>query len=261
MADRPSDGGPIAVLHVDDEPDAVELTATFLEREDGRLAVHGVTSAEEGLAILDRESIDCVVSDFRMPGTNGLEFLDLVRQGHPDLPFVLFTGQGSEEIAAEAITAGVDEYLQKQPGRGQYAVLANRITNLVDQHRLERALERTRRRFEKLIEHSLEVIPVIDPNGIIDYVSPSARRVLGYYPAELEGKNAFDYVHEDDREQAMARFAEAVDHPESFPEVQYRFKHADGPWVRLHGRAKNLIDDPDVGGIVSYNRPAALDDG
>ena len=258
MADPADDADRIAVLHLDDEPDAVELSATFLEREDGRLAVHGVTSAEEALAVLDRESIDCVVSDFRMPGTSGLEFLEAVRERHGDLPFVLFTGQGSEEIAAEAITAGVDEYLQKQPGRGQYAVLANRVANLVDQHRLARELERTRRRFEKLIEHAVEVIPVLDPNGVIEYVSPSARRVLGYDPEDLVGENAFELVHPDDREDTLARFLETVEEPGRFPDVEFRFKHADGSWVQLYGRAKNLLDDPDVGGIVSYNR--AVDD-
>ena len=245
---------PIEVLHVDDEPDNLFLTAEFLAREGEHFEVHTATSAAEGLDVLEAEPIECVVSDYRMPGTNGLEFLTAVRESHPDLPFVLFTGQGSEEIAAEAITAGVSEYLQKRPGSGQYAVLANRIENLVAQYRLSGELARTRRRFEKLIEHSVEVIPVLDADGVITYVSPSARSVLGYEPEELVGENAFEYVHPDDVERVVARFAETVEDPECFPDVEYRFRAGDGSWVRLHGRAKNLLADPDVEGIVSYNR-------
>ena len=105
------------VLHVDDEPNILDLTATFLEREGENIAVETATSATEGLDRLtegDFESgvpFDCIVSDYDMPGMNGLEFLEAVREEHPDLPFILFTGEGSEEIASEAITAGVSDYL------------------------------------------------------------------------------------------------------------------------------------------------------
>jgi DNA-binding NtrC family response regulator len=60
-----------------------------------------------------------------------LEFLDRLRQHRSELPFILFTGKGNEEIASEAITAGVTDYLQKETGTDQYRVLANRIHNSV----------------------------------------------------------------------------------------------------------------------------------
>jgi len=124
----------IRVLHVDDEVDVADLTATFLER-DGGLSVETATSASEGLDRLAAEDIDCVVSDFDMPEMDGIEFLEAVRETDPDLPFVLFTGQGNEEIASEAISAGVTDYLQKQTGTEQYELLANRIRNAVSQYR------------------------------------------------------------------------------------------------------------------------------
>jgi DNA-binding NtrC family response regulator len=54
-----------------------------------------------------------------MPGVDGLEFLASVREEYPDLPFILFTGKGSEEIASEAISRGVTDYLQKETGTDQ----------------------------------------------------------------------------------------------------------------------------------------------
>ena len=251
-ADGPDD--PIVVLHVDDEPDILELTAEFLRMENDAFELRSETSAEAGLAVIEEVDVDCVVSDYRMPGTDGLEFLSQVRDAHPDLPFVLFTGQGSEEIAADAISAGVTDYLQKGTELSQYTVLANRIENAAAQYRTERELARTRRGYEKLIEHSAEVIPILDETGEVQYVTPSVRRVLGYEPEEVVGDNAFDYIHPDDVDRAAERFAESLEDPDSFPDVEYRFRHADGSWVHLYGRAINLLDDPDVGGIVSYNR-------
>ncbi len=128
----------LLVLVVDDEPDVVELTASMLESESARITTATATSASDGLDHLSSRDVDCVVSDFDMPETNGLEFLDAVREAHPALPFILFTGKGSEEIASEAIARGVSDYLQKDIGSDQYTLLANRVHNAVSQYRAER---------------------------------------------------------------------------------------------------------------------------
>lgn len=93
----------ITVLHIDDEPDLVDLAATFLEKEDPRLNVIPITSPEEGLERLAETTVDCVVSDYDMPGQSGLDLLRGIRKTDPDLPFILFTGKGSEEIAIVAV--------------------------------------------------------------------------------------------------------------------------------------------------------------
>ncbi|MFB6300422.1 MAG: PAS domain S-box protein [Halobacteriales archaeon] len=131
----------INVLHVDDDPDFIDLAATYLEREDERIRVHPVTDPKEGFAVLDDQPIDCIVSDYDMSQIDGIEFLETVRETYPDLPFILYTGKGSEEVASDAISAGVSDYLQKEGGTDQYEVLANRITNLVNQHRAEAKVE------------------------------------------------------------------------------------------------------------------------
>jgi PAS domain S-box-containing protein len=128
----------VRVLHVDDDADFASLTAAYLGTVDDGLEVVTASSAADGLdhlAATDR--FDCVVSDYDMPETNGLEFLDAVRDSHPNLPFIFFTGKGSEEIASEAIARGATDYLQKGGGRDRYELLANRIRNAVDQYRSE----------------------------------------------------------------------------------------------------------------------------
>lgn len=146
----------IRILHVDDEPEIAEMTATFLEREDDRFAVETGTSASEGLAHLAKSDFDCIISDHDMPEQNGIEFLESVREEYPNLPFILYTGKGSEKIASSAISVGATDYLQKQSGTSQYTVLANRIRNAVEQyhvnHERHRRQERQKRQGDALLE-------------------------------------------------------------------------------------------------------------
>jgi len=130
-------GASIRTLHVDDEPSVADTTAAFLQREDDRLHIETALSASDGLARLADATFDCVISDYDMPKTNGIEFLETVRQKYPALPFILYTGKGSEEVASEAIAAGASDYLQKERGTGQYAVLATRIITLVERARAQ----------------------------------------------------------------------------------------------------------------------------
>jgi len=190
----------IRVLHVDDEPDLTDLAATFLEREDDRISVQTATSPEEGLSILTDTHIDCLVSDYDMPRTNGIEFLEIVREQYPNLPFILYTGKGSEEIASDAISAGVTDYLQKGRGSSQYTVLANRITNAVEQYRSKQAVTESKKRLSLFFEQS--------PLGVIEWnedfrftrVNEMAQKILGYTEAELLGDSWERIVPESDHQ-------------------------------------------------------------
>ena len=132
----------IRVLHVDDEPSFTDLTATFLEQSDDQFAVETATSAEEGRKKISDRPPHCVVSDYDMPGTDGIEFLQKFREEHSNIPFILFTARGSETVASEAISAGVTGYLQKKSGSEQYELLGNRIKNAVYAQREARRADR-----------------------------------------------------------------------------------------------------------------------
>lgn len=142
---------PITVLIVDNEPGFADLAGEMLERQRDAIVAETATNAEEALAAIDERPIDCIVSDYEMPTLTGLELLERVRANDPDLPFILFTGRGSEEIASEAIAAGVTQYLQKESGEEQYALLANQITNAVSQYRTETELRESERRYERTL--------------------------------------------------------------------------------------------------------------
>jgi DNA-binding NtrC family response regulator len=101
---------------VDDEETFLSLTATALERESDRIRVESVDRVVDGLARVADWGVDGVVSDYQVPERNGIEFLSSVRQTHPDLPFVLFTGKGSETVGSAAVSTGVTDYLRIPTG-------------------------------------------------------------------------------------------------------------------------------------------------
>ena len=128
------------LLCVDDEANFLDLTTTHLQRNLPAATIHTATRVDDALDIIETKPIVCIVSDYEMPEQDGLEFLDTVRELHADLPFILFTGKGSEEIASEAISAGVTDYLQKR-GPEQYDRLAARIRHAVAEYQTEHKLQ------------------------------------------------------------------------------------------------------------------------
>jgi PAS domain S-box-containing protein len=190
----------ISVLHVDDEPDFADLAADMLEREDDRFAVASATSASVGLERLAVDDFDCIVSDYDMPGQNGIEFLEQVRDEFPDLPFILYTGKGSEEVASDAISAGVTDYLQKGSGTSQYAVLANRIRNAVENYYAQIELADREQRLNLFFEQS--PLGVIEWNENFDVVrmNDAVEEILEYAEDNLAGRSWEAIVPESDRD-------------------------------------------------------------
>ena len=215
-------GEAIEILHVDDEPDFAELTASFLERDDDRLTVRTATRADDGLALLAEHDIDGIVSDYEMPGRNGVEFLKTVREEYPELPFILFTGKGSEEVASEAISAGVTDYLQKGTGTEQYALLANRILNAIEASRNRHH----RRLFQNAVEAAGHSIYITDQQGTIEYVNPAFEETTGYTAAEAIGRTP--------------RMLKSGEHDRAFYEELWETILAGDTW---HGEVTNTTKD------------------
>jgi PAS domain S-box-containing protein len=131
---------PIDVLLVDDEPSVAEVTVEFLERQADPLNVAVEVDSTNALDRIENEGFDCIISDYDMPEMNGLELLEAVRKECPDLPFILYTGKGSEDVASRAISAGVTDYVQKQRDPSQYELLIQRIRTAVHSRRVDSKL-------------------------------------------------------------------------------------------------------------------------
>ena len=233
--------GTIRLLHVDDDADMAELTATYLQRENDAFVVETETDPHVALDRL-ADDLDAIICDYEMPDMDGLEFLQEVRDEYPDLPFVLFTGQGSEEIASEAISAGVTDYLQKGYGPDVYAVLANRIENAVEQHRSKVALADSQKRLSLFIERS--------PLGVIEWndqfeirrVNEAAETILGYAESELLGESWTQLVPESDQESVKRVLSRLTERQGGYHNVNENVR-ADGARITCEWHNRVISDD------------------
>jgi PAS domain S-box-containing protein len=124
----------IEILHVDDDPKFLSVVADLLEAADSRITVTSAETPSEGIEQITTVAPDCVLTDYKLPGQTGIEFLQTVRESNPALPVILLTGKGNEDVASKAITAGATDYLQKKTALNHEQVLINRIFNVVEQH-------------------------------------------------------------------------------------------------------------------------------
>ncbi|ELZ51987.1 multi-sensor signal transduction histidine kinase [Halorubrum distributum JCM 9100] len=178
-ASGPTEGA-TRVLFVDDEPGAADLAATHVERLVDGIETITRTSPDEALDAVRSERVDCVVSDFDMPGADGLELLESVRELGPGIPFVLFTGKGSEEIASEAISAGVTDYLQKGAGRDRYEMLANSVANALGRRRAERDLREVNAKVTAIHEFATALASVTEVSTVFERTVDAAEEILEF---------------------------------------------------------------------------------
>jgi PAS domain S-box-containing protein len=121
---------------------------------------------------------------------------------------------------------------------------------IIERKKVEQALACSERRFRSLIENSTDAIALIDPRGQILYASASNQKMLGYEAPDMTGKNAFDLVHPDDREELVTAIGALVRAEQAAITKTFLFRHKDGSWRWVEGTAHSMLEEPSVAGIV-----------
>jgi PAS domain S-box-containing protein len=183
----------IRLLHVDDEEFQLDSVKAFLNVFDPLIDIVSITSPIEALKILEEEYFDCIISDFKMPEMNGIEFSKRIRINR-SLPIILYTGQGSEEVAEAAFRAGINDYTKKEMDPSHYHVLAKKIRDAVEKRRIEEL-------YIRVVEDSREAIAIIVNDKIV-YANTALAELLGEKKSgDIVGKKFLDLLQPQDREE------------------------------------------------------------
>ena len=157
----------ISVLFVDDELVLLDIGRLFLERA-GDFVVTGSDSGQKAVTLLSKNTYDVIIADFEMPGMNGIDLLKIVRDKYGDIPFILFTGRGREDVARDAINIGADFYVQKGGDpRIQFEDIAHKVEKVVERRRALQAIKASEQRFYDIINFLPDATFAISTNGAI----------------------------------------------------------------------------------------------
>ena len=202
----------IKILHVDDESFFLDSTKAFLERRNENFCVDTAHSAEEGLELIKNGKYDVILSDYQMPGMDGLEFLQDLRDSGNTIPFIIFTGKGREEVAMEALNRGANHYLQKGGDpKSLFGTLAHVIQEEVEKKRTEDALRESEEKYRTIIEHTGTGMCIIEEDNTLSFVNKEYEKITGYKKKEVVGKVRWtEHVVKEDLERMEKRYKQRV---------------------------------------------------
>jgi DNA-binding NtrC family response regulator len=150
------------ILIVEDEARMRRLLELHLAEQG--FTTHSAENGETGLKVLQQETIDLIVTDFRLPGMNGLEFLQAVKRINASLPVVMMTAYGSVEAAVEAMKAGASDYVLKPFSLEEMSLVIRKeldTQKLRDENRTLREALGQRYRYENIVAASAAMQAVL----------------------------------------------------------------------------------------------------
>lgn len=125
---------------------------------------------------------------------------------------------------------------------------------ITERKEAEELLQQREEYFRTLIENSSDLITIIDESFSLCYVSPSVKQILGYTPEESMGQSATDRLHPDEITSILDKLSKLTAKLGQEERLVYRIQHKNGSWVTFSGVARNLLDQPTIGGIVINSR-------
>jgi len=248
---------PLRILHLEDDPDYSDLVSSLLAKEGLDAQIIVVSEGADFLTALEIERFDIILADYLLPTYNGLQALQLARQKCPDTPFLLVSGTIGEQAAIESLKCGATDYVLKNcPERLVPSIrrAVQEAEERSERRKAETELIRREKYFRALTENALDILSVLNTEGLFLYNSPSIMRVLGHDPKDLQGQSAFAFVHPDDLPGVIEAFNQALADPDLTATLDFRYQCKDGSWRHLEAVGQNRLSDPDIGAVVINSR-------
>lgn len=185
---------PHQILYVDDEVSLLDIGKLYLERTK-EFSVDTVQSVLEAFDLLGNYEYDAVISDYDMPDRGGISFLKELRSSGNDIPFIIFTGRGREEIVIEAINNGVDFYLQKGGSLpSTYAELIHKIKIAIERRNAVKAVHQSRQQLSEIIANLPDPVFVINTDHKVIAWNRAIEKMVGIPADQMIGKGEYEYA-------------------------------------------------------------------
>ena len=177
------------MLHVDDEESLLRITKQCLEIE-GDIIVESSLSADDALQRIKKECFNAVVSDYHMPGKDGISFLKELRDHGNNIPFIIFTGKGREEVAIKALNLGADQYINKiGDSESVYCELAHSIRSSVKSRQIFEQKEEMLTMLRATLDSTNDGLLVIDNDGKILLANPRFKEMWSIPDSLKDSRN------------------------------------------------------------------------
>jgi PAS domain S-box-containing protein len=175
---------------IEDEEAHFALMKRAISKDLPHSSIRYFANARTCLEELDESEPDIIITDYLMPGMNGLEFLEALNREGRDIPVVMITGQGDERIAVEAMKSGAWDYLVKTADF--FTLLPSVIRKVFREKALRNSVKKSERRFQDVAEQTSEWLWEVDAEGTCVYSNPVVEKILGYTPSEIVGKSLWE---------------------------------------------------------------------
>lgn len=168
----------LRILLIDDNPDDRTLVVRELRREFPDLYIEQVAETEGFNHALAEDNFALVITDYQLRWTDGLTVLRTIKNRWPDCPVVMFTATGSEEVAVEAMKAGLNDYVLKSPRH--FSRLSTAVRLALEQAQQRQALKQAEDRYRSLFDGVPIGLYRATPAGQILDANPALVQMLGY---------------------------------------------------------------------------------
>jgi diguanylate cyclase (GGDEF)-like protein/PAS domain S-box-containing protein len=225
------DADSIRVLQLEDNPVDAELVARQLADEGMNVLTRVVASEIAFRQAIADFAPHIVLSDFSLPGFDGLSALKIAKDVASDTPFIFVSGTIGEERAIEALKRGAVDYVLKDNLRRLVPAIRGALRQSEATRAKELAEEMLRRsesRLQDIINTSRDWIWECDREGRFTFSSPSVLAILGYKHHELLGRRAAEYIDPGDELQMQATFAEVTSDEQLSKGLTLRWRHKAG---------------------------------
>jgi PAS domain S-box-containing protein/diguanylate cyclase (GGDEF)-like protein len=237
---------PVRLVLVEDVPTEAEIAIRQLEAGGFTCTWSRVESEAALRKALAENKPDLILSDFTLPGFDGISALEVAREAAPGIPFMFLSGTIGEEIAIDALQRGAYDYVLKT----NMARLAPAVRRALNEAAARRARQALEQQLRDIVLTSQDWIWEHDRDGRFTFTSDSVRAILGYAPDEIVGKQAEQFVHPEDLAALDSAMHTLGPRQRTATNVQARWRHRNGSYRWLERNMLVLLDEHE--GVVGY---------